>query len=464
MGRKYWCLVDGRAVDKPFSVTLTETHPDVEDLQKAINVKLDLQTPSMDLTLYKWSKPHDIDKKSILEVEKLPEKVELDPEELVSSLALDAGTYILVQNPPAQSSPVSNYISRKRLSTKALDDRDAKRARSHITIAGPVQWSSPSLMLPFTERILFEEVLQGICCGNSFVVHGPYQSGKTSLLMAIQAELERNPNEAAVVYFDMSDLGLPSDAQDEVAVLDALSRFWSFRVFHQKLSWEDLTAKLQELPPRPRHYVLVDEFQSIFRSSILLNAAKFFFRNLSNKRAVSYVAVGTFKLKELLLDDGKMEPPFNKAVFAGMPPFDLREMGILFDLYKEHCDPAGISAKIEDKIMHESGGHPASFMVLLKLVLQHHPDEDSWATLLQENIDSLLNGTQTKLRTNLKSMNPEQQAQVRDLTKNQLEEWAFTPDDFNRYLLNIGILDSRNDRIVRFTSGIILRICIDATC
>ncbi|KAG0008886.1 hypothetical protein BGZ82_004368, partial [Podila clonocystis] len=238
-----------------------------------------------------------------------------------------------------------------------------------------IKWRGPSLMLPFTERSLFEEVRRGICAGNSFVIHGPYQSGKTSFLMALQVELEKKPDEAAVVYFDISDLGIPSDTEDEVAILNVLSRFWSFRVFRQRLSWDDLTAKLQELSPSPRHYVLVDEFQSVFSSSILLKAAKKFFRNLSSKTAVSYVAVGTFKLKELLLDDGTMESPFNKAVFVGMPPFDLREMGKLFDLYKEHCDPVGISRQIQDRIVHESGGHPASFMVLLKLVLQHQPDD-----------------------------------------------------------------------------------------
>ena len=247
-------------------------------------------------------------------------------------------------------------------------------------------------MLPFTERSLFEEVRQNICSGSSFVVHGPYQSGKTSLLMALHAELERKPDEAAVVYFDISDLRIASDTQDEVAVMDALSRFWSFRVFGEKLSWEDLMAKLQKLPRSPRHYVLVDEFQSVFSISILSSAARKFFRDLSSETAVSHVAVGIFKVKELPLDDGTMEPPFNKAVFAGMPPFDLREMGRLFDLYKVHCDPAGISQQIQDIIMHESGDHPASFMVLLKLVLQHQIDENNWTRLLQENIDFYLTG------------------------------------------------------------------------
>ncbi|GJJ70719.1 hypothetical protein EMPS_03069 [Entomortierella parvispora] len=456
-----WCLLHGQPTSFSVEVDRAKT---VDYLKKTINDELKLRTASAFLTLWRVSIPDDM-LNSDITIDTLHDKTGLfNPKTLLSRVfpeSPDDNTYIFIQGPSeAPSSSAVDYIPLKRL--PAEDDRNVKRARSHITTAGPVQWSGPSLMLPFTERSLFEEVRRGICSGNSFVVHGPYQSGKTSFLMAMQAELEKNPVEAAVVYFDISDLGLPSDTQDEVAVLDMLSRFWSLRVFRQKLSWEDLTAKLQELPPSPRHYVLVDEFQSVFRSSILLNAAKKFFRNLSSKTAVSYVAVGTFKLMELLLADGKMESPFNKAVFAGMPPFDLREMGRLFDLYKMHCDTDGITRQIQDKVVHESGGHPASFMVLLKLILQHHPDENSWASLLQANIGSLLNGTQTKLRTNLKSMNTEQQSHVRDLTKNQLEDWEFTPDDFNRYLLDIGVLDSSNDRTVRFTSGIILRICIDA--
>lgn len=135
-----------------------------------------------------------------------------------------------------------------------------------------------------------------------------------------------------------------------------------------------------------------------------------------------------------------------RPTLPGMPPFDLKEMDRLFDLYKEHCNPVGVSRQIQDRIVHESGGHPASFMILLKLVLQHRPDECNWTYLLQENIGRLLNGTQTKLRMILKSMKAEQKARVRDLTENQMKDWEFVPDDLNQYLLNIGVLDSFNDR------------------
>ncbi|KAF9162373.1 hypothetical protein BGX20_001743 [Mortierella sp. AD010] len=340
------------------------------------------------------------------------------------------------------------------------DDRDAKRSRTYIQTNGLVFWNSPSLMLPFPERSFFREVHRGICAGNSFVIHGPYQSGKTSFLMALRNELEKKPNEAAAVYTDMSRLYIPHDTQDEFAIMDALSQSLSYRIFRQELSWNDLTVMLQELHPSLRYYFLVDEFQSVFRSSILSRVVKRFFRNLSSMNAVSCVIMGTFKRMEPLLDDEPIESLFNMANFAKMPPFDLREMGRLFDLYKEHCHP-DLSRQIQARIAYESGGHPASFMALLKLTLWHHPDESNYATMLQTNIRSLLEETQTKLKTDLKSMNTEQKARVCDLTKNQMNDWEFIPDDFDRYLLNIGILDSHNDKTVRFTSVVILHICID---
>ncbi|KAF9368854.1 hypothetical protein CPB97_004197, partial [Podila verticillata] len=343
------------------------------------------------------------------------------------------------------------------------DDRDAKRARSHITTTGPVQWSGSSLMLPISDRDLFKEVRQGICAGGSFVIHGPYQSGKTSFLVGLQAELEKVPEKAVVRYFDMSEMSKPEYVtRAKGGILEEFSHFVSFRIFRQELSSNELAGKLQDLPPVPRLYILVDEFQAVFRSTELLDVAKNFFRGLSNKMSVSYVCVGTFKLTELLNDDETMESPFNKAAFVRMPPFEIKEMGRLFDMYKEHCHPAGISQQIQRNVMLESGGHPASFMILLKLVLQYRPNMGNWAGLLQENIGRLMNGSQTKIKNILMSMTIEEKAQVRDLTKNQMDYWEFVSSDLNRYLVNIGIIDTHDEKTARFTSGIILRVCIDA--
>ncbi|KAK3806979.1 MAG: hypothetical protein J3Q66DRAFT_392674 [Benniella sp.] len=222
---------------------------------------------------------------------------------------------------------------------------------------------------------------------------------------------------------------------------------------------------LFHLPAQPRHYILVDELQFIFKTPYLLRVAKAFFESLSSP-AVSYVGAGTFQLRDLLDDDGF--DSFNKAAFAQMAPFDLMEMGKLFRLYKQHCDPHGISPEIQARIAHESGGHPASFMVLLKLTLQRRPDTNNWANVLDNNIRDLLNGTHLKLEKELKALPLEQKALVRELTKNQLDVWGLDPQAyFIRDLLNVGLLDSSGilnsagKTNVRFTSGIILRICIN---
>ncbi|KAG0329889.1 hypothetical protein BG004_002230 [Podila humilis] len=312
----------------------------------------------------------------------------------------------------------------------------------------------------FAERSLFEEVHRGISAGSSFVVHGPCQSGKTSFLYALRSQLERTLDDASVVYFTMSDLIIPSDTVEEMAILDLISRFWSFRVLRKTLSWDDLTATLQSLSfsSKHRYYVLVDDFQWIFGSSAFRRAAKLFFRNLSSKIAIFYVAVGTYQLRELLLIDEPSELPFNKAHFMRMPPFDLREMSKIFDMYK-NCDPDGISCQIQVRIIDESGGHPASFMHLLQLAMWYDPDDGSWSRLLQENIQSFLDGTQSKIsnlllrentesfldgtpskiRENLKSMTKEQRALVRNLTTSGMSDIEFIDgDEVTRQLLNIG--------------------------
>ncbi|KAG0041858.1 hypothetical protein BGZ83_001229 [Gryganskiella cystojenkinii] len=314
-----FCLVVGK--DTPFSVEISENET-VDRLKKAIKLERANDFSNVDarnLKLWRVSiLLAPLNERKPVSLKDIDSPEELDPLEKISHYFKQE--WPREPHEPESPNKIDVIVERplpdhkhKTSGDELRDDRDAKRSRSHIATAGPVLWSGPSFMLPFTERSLFKEVRQ------------------------------------------------------------------------------DLTAKPQELPPTPRHYVLMDEFQSVFRSSILLNAAKKFFRNLSSKTAVSYVAVGTYKLKELLLDDGSAESPFNKATFDRMPPFDLREMGKLFDLYKKHCDSDGISRQIQDRIVHESGGHPASFMALLKLVLQHQPDEDNWATLLQESIGFLLN-------------------------------------------------------------------------
>jgi hypothetical protein len=317
-------------------------------------------------------------------------------------------------------------------------------------------------MLPVTERELFKEIYRPIQSGSCFVIHGPYQSGKTSFLWGLRDKLKEN-GKAVVELVDMSDITPPLRFIDnETIVREAFARSLSFRILGRRLSWDLLTSALLKLPDEPHYYILVDEFQSVFASPNVLKVAKDFFKTLP-KPSVSYIAVGTFRLTDLTQDDGNtIDSPFNKAGFYRLPPFDFKEMGELFKLYKRFCNPCGLTPEIQGRIVHESKGHPASFNVLLKLALQYEPNEYNWTQLLQDNIGKFLNGTQNKTKEFLKSMNSDDRAQVRGFTGNQMNEWPLIDDELNRSLFNIGVLTPNEERMtVRFTSGIILRVCIE---
>lgn len=182
---------------------------------------------------------------------------------------------------------------------------------------------------------------------------------------------------------------------------------------------------------------------------------------------MSYVCAGTFKLIELHDNNGSLDLPFNKAEILEMPFFTLEEMGKLFNLYKQQCDPVGLSRYIQNKIVDESSGHTASFMILLKLAFQRQPDDHNRAYMLEKNLTDYMNGTHVKVKQTLDGMSAEEKAYVRDLTKNQMNTWKIDPGQYHqfhdliKYLLNIGVLVSTKE-MVRFTSGILLRVCINS--
>ncbi|CAB5376116.1 unnamed protein product [Rhizophagus irregularis] len=215
---------------------------------------------------------------------------------------------------------------------------------------------------------------------------------------------------------------------------------------------------------KDRLYLLVDEFQYIFESKDLYDASSDFFRSLSSKN-VTYVCVGTFKVVDLLSDDNPLGSPYNKATFIPMPFFTTEELGKLFRLYSEFFDKI-IPIDIQSVIMHESFGHLASFMILLKLYHDHRTNSPiEWNRLLKENLESYLNGTHIKIIRALRMMKSTDLAHVRDLTAIKNEYWKVDLSDLNeidKYLLNIGILvpltKDRGSNRISFTSNVIFRV------
>ncbi|POG58831.1 hypothetical protein GLOIN_2v1727254 [Rhizophagus irregularis DAOM 181602=DAOM 197198] len=148
-----------------------------------------------------------------------------------------------------------------------------------------------------------------------------------------------------------------------------------------------------------------------------------------------------------------------------MPFFTTEELGKLFRLYSEFFDEI-IPIDIQSVIMHESFGHPASFMILLKLYHDHRTYSPiEWNRLLKENLESYLNGTHIKIIRALRMMKSTDLAHVRDLTAIKNEYWKVDLSDLNeidKYLLNIGILvpltKDRGSNRISFTSNVIFRV------
>lgn len=212
----------------------------------------------------------------------------------------------------------------------------AKRARGNIIISteGPLHPDGVALMLPVCTRKIFEKVKSGIYGGKSYVIHGPYQSGKTTFLLELREEIKEQSSN--LIFFSMPEI------QGSILTnkRKGFFEFMSHRIFVKELTEQETLKKISEL--EVPYYVLIDEFQYIFTYKELLNVAKDFFKNISSSK-VHYVAVGTFVLVDLLKSEaGELNSPFNKAKFIQMPLFSTQEMEKLFDLYQSSLDKNGV--------------------------------------------------------------------------------------------------------------------------
>ncbi|CAG8658754.1 8869_t:CDS:1 [Paraglomus brasilianum] len=322
-------------------------------------------------------------------------------------------------------------------------------------------------MLPFLERDIFTQVIDGLCNEwISFIIHGPYQSGKTTFLLALERALKDFNIEP--IYFEM--MGAKGSIK-KFGYADGFTRFISNLIFGEILSQEELYKQIMET--EKRLILLVDELQYIFTYDDLLSVGKTFFRNITSRSNISYVAAGTFKLTDLMdntmyslpRENERFESPFNRAKFCRIPFFNVQEMGKIFDLYNDKVDPYPVPLDIKLNIIHESCGHPASFMILLKIYNDILPATLlDWKVVMKQNLIEYTNETHMKIKKYLVSMSDDQKQHVRSLTNNGIDIWTADLDPLNHLekdLLNFGILVSPNAQSIQFTSCIILCVCIE---
>ncbi|CAG8636459.1 10129_t:CDS:1 [Funneliformis mosseae] len=73
-----------------------------------------------------------------------------------------------------------------------------------ISIEGLFFHYSGSIALPIYERQIFNTVYSGMFHEKSYIIHGPYQSGKFSFVIALKESLIKN--NIVPAHFDMIDL------------------------------------------------------------------------------------------------------------------------------------------------------------------------------------------------------------------------------------------------------------------
>lgn len=156
-----------------------------------------------------------------------------------------------------------------------------------IVTAGSLYPNLNVMMLPFTERKTFRQILTQVCreC-KPVILHAPFQTGKTSFLLALGVELIKHGWD--VVRVEMSVLARFIEANGNTA--DVFFSRMSELVFGTSLARGAFDV---ELKAKRQLCLLVDEFQAIY-SLPCFEKVKIFFYELPTDK-IPYVAVGTFK-------------------------------------------------------------------------------------------------------------------------------------------------------------------------
>ena len=79
-----------------------------------------------------------------------------------------------------------------------MSDDVEPRKRAPILVEGPVLSGATIMMYPITSRDVFSDVYYSVLENRSFIIPGPYQSGKTSFLWALDTKLYKKTNVTSI--------------------------------------------------------------------------------------------------------------------------------------------------------------------------------------------------------------------------------------------------------------------------
>src|SRR2546429_405105 len=103
-----------------------------------------------------------------------------------------------------------------------------------ISTEGPLHPHQGALMLPVYKRDIFQKVISGVFGGKSYIIHGPYQSGKTTFILELKeviAEAIRNQS-SNLKYFSMPEI--KGDILTNKR--EGFFKFISYRIFKEILT------------------------------------------------------------------------------------------------------------------------------------------------------------------------------------------------------------------------------------
>ncbi|KAF8430267.1 hypothetical protein EV426DRAFT_708426 [Tirmania nivea] len=141
-------------------------------------------------------------------------------------------------------------------------------------------------------------------------------------------------------------------------------------------------------------------------------------------------------------------------------------MAAIIEEYNKNWN-SPIPVPLQLSIISESGGHAASLMALLRLYDECQPTIKDWRLTLQTHYELFMNGIQKKITHDLDS-DIKLCDHVRDLTLNGNEPWNIDLlhlKKLDKALLYIGvltILHNGDSYMMKFTSNLILRVCVAA--
>lgn len=201
---------------------------------------------------------------------------------------------------------------------------------------GPINPGDNVLQISLIDRESFRQILTDAETSQlPAIIHGSYQSGKTSLLFAMSQDLARRGYE--VFFVDLEQVAPHYGFTRERFYIEI-----SLQIFNERMGEAQCRSHLAH---RKRNaFVLIDEMQCMAVNSDVERTARGFCRFLDTNR-VPWIAAGTSELRELAwkkqdyrpLDPGGkgLGSPFNRAQFVLMPRLTFNEVATLFGDYEK---------------------------------------------------------------------------------------------------------------------------------